>query len=314
MHVLDEATCYWELLVPRDGLQISRLSCMEPHEPLQQGPVCAVVWRAQTIGIAFQEMSALRFAQFVDVAPDFATLQLVKFALKPSMFIVPGSELRCTDFVKALQRPELLHVPETNENASLESADDTTDEYPVVACKSRDFTSEASQKRLSLMHGLISNMFGLQITEREALLYFEHILPREQVYALRAIGGLLAYLQKNESAATMAGSITEMKRYEIETQLHLYPETFVALNIFEDARHPSTHGMDSTSCICLYAYFDRMRVAFRGARERRVLSLWPNESHEEQTWRTASSILVLKVRAMNSTTCEYHTLTSDCVW
>ena len=117
-------------------------------------------------------------------------------------------------------------------------------EYPVVTLRARDFTVEAARKRLSLMHGLISELAGCELTEREALLYIEHIVPREQTHALRAMGGLLAYLQKNDVTVGSV-SLTELKRYEVERQLYLSPEAFLALNIFEDARHPSAHGMRS---------------------------------------------------------------------
>ena len=42
--------------------------------------------------------------------------------------------------------------------------------------------------------------------------------------------------------ATSSVSLTELKRYEVDNQLYLSPEAFLALNIFEDARHPSAHG------------------------------------------------------------------------
>ena len=60
-------------------------------------PVLALVWRAQTLGIAFIEGSVMRFAEVSDTAPDFRVLQSLKYVLKPSAFVVPaGSDVAAT--------------------------------------------------------------------------------------------------------------------------------------------------------------------------------------------------------------------------
>ncbi|KAL1518771.1 hypothetical protein AB1Y20_003055 [Prymnesium parvum] len=208
------------------------------------GPVCAVVWRAQALGFAFIDESTVRFAQVADVPPTFPLLQSLKYAIKPRLFVVSSAEMNCAELLRALQRSEFLDTPLPDEapTGPPDIGRDACDEYPIAACKSRDFTVDAARKRLSLMNGLLSEMAHRELTEREALLYVEHIVPREKVQALQAIGGLLAYLQKTDSAGVTTTALKDLQRYDVDNQLYVAPETFLSLNIFEDARHPSAHG------------------------------------------------------------------------
>eukprot|EP00965_Chrysotila_dentata_P219093 6190932-Pleurochrysis_carterae.AAC.2 len=77
-------------------------------------------------------------------------------------------------------------------------------------------------------------------TEREILLHLEHILPREDVASLCAVGGLLAHLQQN-TAAPLA--VSKLERHRLERVMRVSPETMLALNIFEDRQGHGARGI-----------------------------------------------------------------------
>ena len=68
----------------------------------------------------------------------------------------------------------------------------------MVRCKNRDFSADAAAKRLSLLRTL-AELPDCEMTERDVLLYLEHVVPREHEQARRAICGLLSYLQRSEA-------------------------------------------------------------------------------------------------------------------
>lgn len=206
--------------------------------------VLSVVWKAQTLGIAFVEDTVLRFCEVADPAPDFVLLQSCKHTLKPDIIVAPASSDH--SWMVALSSSPLLQpggaAAANDEEEEAEPAEPLAmaDGPTVVRAKSRDFNGDAAYKRLSLLRSLSESASGRELSEREALLNLEHILPREQEQARRAVGGLLAYLAREEVGGPL--NITELKRYSLAQQLYMAPETFLSLNIFADDRHPSAHG------------------------------------------------------------------------
>lgn len=205
----------------------------------------SVVWKGQVLGLAFMESTILYFAEVADTLPDFRQLQTIKYTLVPKMIVAPASSDQY--WLSSLRTSEFLHTGQLPLEESNEAGLPTDeDKYEVTVGKARDFTVEAALKRLSLNHSLV-NLPRPELTEREILLHLQHIIPAEQTQALRAIGGLLAYLQKCEPACS--ARVTEIRRYMVSEQLFLAPEAFLSLNIFEDVRHPSAHGQHTPSSI-----------------------------------------------------------------
>jgi hypothetical protein len=63
-----------------------------PHDPDEDDApsvVVAMVWKAQTLGLAFVQGAELRFCEVADAAPEFRMLQLAKHALRPDVIVAP---------------------------------------------------------------------------------------------------------------------------------------------------------------------------------------------------------------------------------
>ena len=109
----------------------------------------------------------------------------------------------------------------------------------VTLCKNREFSAESAIQRLSLLRNL-SDLPGRELSDRERQMYLEHILPPDQEQASRAVGGLLAYLQRTDVGSSM--NIARLERCRLDKHFFLSPETFLSLGIFADRLHPSAHG------------------------------------------------------------------------
>ena len=110
-----------------------------------------------------------------------------------------------------------------------------------VACAAGDFSAETAAKRLALLRTL-TDLPDVEMSEREVLLYLEHLAPREQEHARRAIAGLLSYHQRTGEETGERLVVSALHRFSLESQLFMAPECFLSLGIFADDLHPSAHG------------------------------------------------------------------------
>jgi hypothetical protein len=83
----------------------------------------------------------------------------------------------------------------------------------VTLCKNREFSAESAIQRLSLLRNL-SDLPSCELSDRERQMYLEHILPPDQEQACRAVGGLLAYLQRTDVGSSM--SIGKLERCRLD--------------------------------------------------------------------------------------------------
>ena len=251
----------------------------------------AAVWKGQTLGIAWMEATALRFCQVADADPDFRMLQMIKYQLNPATIVVPSSSDPA--WVEMLPKPALLmsshhgadeaaaapHAAiaagdHSDPRAAADREDDAddfgdqaggrTDEDSsapaIVFLKNRDFNAENAARRLSLLRTL-EDLPPYELTERDVLLYLEHVVPREQEMARRAVSGLLAYQQHH--LADQLGApppVSVLRRFALAEQVYMAPETFLSLGIFSDERHPSAHvGGRAKEGFSLFALFNKTR-------------------------------------------------------
>lgn len=146
--------------------------------------VLAACWRSQTLGVAFlEDDGTLRWLSVADASPDFRVLQAVKYTTSPGTILAPASS--DPDWMDALGASAMGGAsgpepgPDQDGTASVEA------EYHVVVTKARDFTADAAYKRLALCHNLVG-LPDRELTEKELLVYLEHLIPREQQVALLA--------------------------------------------------------------------------------------------------------------------------------
>ena len=239
--------------------------------------VIAAVWKSSTLGLAFMEGTTLRFCQVPDGAPEFRQLQAVKYQCKPNVFVIPStSDASWTKALKTsvLQGGAGCEVEEEDDDGEREGDDDMmgldagddlganksmADGAPeVVVLKNRDFSPQNAARRLSLLRTL-ADLPSAELKEQEMLLYLEHMLPREQDHACRAIAGLLAYLQRSGDATCAPPTVTCLRRYSLESQLYMAPECFLSLGVFADDSHPSAHGGRAKEGFSIWSLFCRTR-------------------------------------------------------
>ena len=192
----------------------------EPDDDERQTElVVAMVWTRQVLGLAFMQNTVLRFCEVADPAPDFRMLQAVKYALAPDVIIAPSSAdpaWASALGVSSLLPPNAAREEEEEDGCGGDGSRDASGGgggsggdggggpsgdgggIRVVRCKNRDFSADAAAKRLSLLRTL-AELPDCEMTERDVLLYLEHVVPREHEQARRAICGLLSYLQRSEA-------------------------------------------------------------------------------------------------------------------
>ena len=224
----------------------------EEEQILCQTSVLALVWRKEVLGAAWIEESSsvMRFCEAPDVGPDFRVLQNLKFTLNPTLIVTPTTS--DPDFLEKLGSACTGSKRAAGHDAAGGAAGaDDEDEDPektldpdgfmVTLCKNKDFSAEAAVKRLSLIRHL-SDVPGRDLSERERQLHLEHILPPDSKEACRAVGGLLAHLQRSDAGGSSAITHCRLERCRLEQYVFVSPETMVSLGIFEERRHPSAHG------------------------------------------------------------------------
>ena len=253
----------------------------------------SAVWKGGTLGLAFMDGTTLRFCQVSDTAPEFRMLQACKYQLKPETIVVPSTS--DASWFKMLSTPCLLvagvGVGEDDENDAMglapardSSADagggvlDGGDNFGfqdggfggeedgggsdgprIVTQRNRDFGPAAAARRLSLLRTL-TDLPDVEMSEREVLIYLEHVVPQEQEHARRAIAGLLAYLTRTGEDISGANlAVTALRRFSLESQLYMSPECFLSLGVFADDAHPSAHGGRAKEGFSLWSLFNRAK-------------------------------------------------------
>jgi hypothetical protein len=192
----------------------------EPREEdatvLSQTGVLALVWRKEVLGAAWVENSSsvLKFCEAADAGPDFRVMQSLKFSLDPTLIVTPStSDPAYLDALSSACGKVAMVGDEADELGDDEPKDDPNG-FMVTLCKNKDFSTESATKRLSLLRNL-SDMPGHDLSDRERQLHLDHILPPDQEQACRAVGGLLAYLQRTDAAGSTT-SITRLERCRLD--------------------------------------------------------------------------------------------------
>ena len=210
--------------------------------PLTQTSVLALVWskdrNKEMLGAAWVESSSsvLRFCEAVDTSPEFRSMQSLKFSLNPSLIVTPSTsdQAYLERLASACSSVGAGRAHEANDEQD-ELAPRDPNGFMVTLCKGKDFSADMATKRLSLLRNL-GDIPDRELTERERQLHLEHILPPDHTLARRAVGGLLAHLQRADASASM--TITRLERYRIDKLLFMSPDTFVSLGSTCQATHP----------------------------------------------------------------------------
>ena len=188
-------------------------TCEATEGTLSQTAVLSLVWRKDVLGAAWVESSSsvLKFCQVADPAPDFRVMQSLKYNLDPTLIVTPStSDPDYLDKLGGTCHPVAAAAAEA-EDAEEGAAD--LDGFMVTLCKNREFSAESAIQRLSLLRNLV-DLPSCELSDRERQMHLEHILPPDQEQACRAVGGLLAYLQRTDVSSSMSISKLELCRLD----------------------------------------------------------------------------------------------------
>jgi len=182
---------------------------------LSQTGVLALVWRKDVLGAAWVESSSsvLKFCQVADPGPDFRVMQALKFSLDPTLIVTPStSDPDYLDRLGGACHP-VAAAAEAEDAEEGAAEPDEANGFMVTLCKNREFSAESAIQRLSLLRNL-SDLPSCELSDRERQMYLEHVLPPDQEQACRAVGGLLAYLQRTDVGSSM--SIGKLERCRLD--------------------------------------------------------------------------------------------------
>ena len=192
-------------------------TCEATEGTLSQTAVLSLVWRKDVLGAAWVESSSsvLKFCQVADPAPDFRVMQSLKYSLDPTLIVTPStSDPDYLDKLGGTCHPVAAAAAAEAEDAEEGAADpDEANGFMVTLCKNREFSAESAIQRLSLLRNLV-DLPSCELSDRERQMHLEHILPPDQEQACRAVGGLLAYLQRTDVSSSM--SISKLERCRLD--------------------------------------------------------------------------------------------------
>ena len=251
---------------------------LDDHDPTL---LVSMVYSKGVLGLAFVEDTTLRFCQVADRGPEFRILQSFKYTERVSTIVCPLSSDQAwlsTLGTSSLHLPgaprgasevddsiDLLEVDDTNADGLDAAGGDAAGRGAgprVIMRRNRDFAAETAPKRLALLRSL-TDLPDATMSETDCLIYLEHLVPREQEQANRAIAGLLAFVcslgADGSGGPHVPPTIKAIKRFSLSAQLYLSPETFLSLGIFADDRHPSAHGGRSKEGFSVWTLMNRTK-------------------------------------------------------
>ncbi|XP_025111606.1 LOW QUALITY PROTEIN: mutS protein homolog 5-like [Pomacea canaliculata] len=214
----------------------------------------SLVWHGYKLGVAYYEVDCPK-VNFMPDCPEKEDLELLQQVLKqvqPSCVILSSK-----------QDERLLKVLKKTVSEGGDLDDDA--ENILHFLPNGDFGLEVSKRRiLSLtLPGLHSHS-----TETERALYFSSIMPADNVCVVRAIGGLLKYLNQARVGVELEDTnvrvpILGFCMFTVEDQIIMDNITYSALQIFHKEAHPSVYKVGTTnSCkegLSLFGILNRCR-------------------------------------------------------
>ncbi|XP_025941490.1 mutS protein homolog 5 [Apteryx rowi] len=156
-----------------------------------------------------------------------------------------------------------------------DTADDKDTRKPeIVLFPNIDFDLEVSKQRI------LSRQFPFipsHMTTTEKILYLSSIIPFESPLMIRALGGLLKFLDRRRvgvelEESTVAVPILAFKKFVLSDIVNMDQDTYCVLQIFKSDIHPSVYKLSSglKEGFSLYGILNRCRCKWG----EKLLKLW----------------------------------------
>ncbi|XP_070196128.1 mutS protein homolog 5-like isoform X2 [Littorina saxatilis] len=208
----------------------------------QRDVLLSLVWHGGKLGVAYYDLDTPQVCFMPDQPElgDFVLLQQILKEIEPSAIILSSKQdERLLKILK--QTPE--------ESEAVDSASEQDGENKLVFLPSTDFALEASKRRiLSLSVPALPS----HSTETERVLYFNSVLPMDSFCVIKAIGGLLKYLDQARVGVELEESsvrvpVLGFRTFTVEDQMIIDDSTYSALQIFHKEAHPSVYKVGTSS-------------------------------------------------------------------
>ncbi|CAH1773170.1 unnamed protein product [Owenia fusiformis] len=194
----------------------------------------SVVWQGGKVGIAYYDIDTTCFYMMMDTVEtmDFHIISKVFEQVKPMCIVTTAKQ------------DEGLLAKLKSLGGKGPEIDDFVQLLPTL-----DFSLEVSKRRiLSMNLPSIPNHF----TESERTLHMSSLVPFDNICMVRAVGGLLKFLDKKRVGIELESTETRvpilaMRTFSLECLMIVDDASYSALQIFQQRNHPSGYKSGASS-------------------------------------------------------------------
>ncbi|XP_071799824.1 mutS protein homolog 5-like isoform X1 [Asterias amurensis] len=240
----------------------------------------SVLWQGGQLGAAYYDGETAEIYMMRD-SPEPETFTLIKQVMhQVQPKFVTCSSKSDERFLKALKdilngtSPALSGHPEMNPSITGDREGD------LQFLPSIDYTLEVCKRRILAMNlPSVPDHF----TEAERTIFFSSLVPFDSICMVRALGGLLKYLERRRVGVELEASgirvpILSLKMFSLDSIMSIDDNTYMALQIFQKERHPSAYksgGSGAKEGLSLFGILNKTKSVI-GSKQMRVWFMRPS--------------------------------------
>ncbi|XP_070564390.1 mutS protein homolog 5-like isoform X2 [Ptychodera flava] len=240
--------------------------CQAESHTVENQVFLSVIWGGGKVGLAYYETDTCQVYMMMDIAEsdDFQVTRSVIQQVMPACIITSSK-----------QDEKLMRALSDQVTILQEAVDHVNNPTELQIIPSVDFSVEVSKRRI-----LNLNLASIpqHYTEDQRLIYMSSLVPFELVNMVRAVGGLLKYLDKNRIGVQLEDSnikvpIIDLKVFSLNNMVMVDYNTFTALQIFQKELHPSIYKFGNSGTkegLSLYGIMNQTKSELG----KRMLRMW----------------------------------------
>ncbi|XP_051648512.1 mutS protein homolog 5 [Manacus candei] len=235
-----------------------------PEQEDQEGSEThmSVLWYAGQLAITYYDTEdcSVYFMPEIPDNEDLKLLQKVTGELNPQCIVTSAKQDQ--------------NIAKFLTNLTATAGDKDIGKPEIVLFPNVDFGLEVSKQRI------LSRQFPFipsHMTETEKILYLSSIIPFESPLMIRALGGLLKFLDRRRVGVELEDSsiavpILAFKKFVLSDTVNMDQDTYCVLQIFKSDIHPSVYKLSSglKEGFSLYGILNRCRCKWG----EKLLRLW----------------------------------------
>nr|XP_042899019.1 mutS protein homolog 5 isoform X8 [Parasteatoda tepidariorum] len=256
--------------------QSDNQSQSEIEEDATSFVILSVIYQGNKLGAAYYNLDRCHLylmTDHIDTPPSFSLLKLLLRQTEPS-HIVTSQQMD----------ENMLHVLREINNfgsATTESTNSAGDRNKLHLLPNIDFALEASKHRLQTLQ-LLNAPKNMNDFERK--IHLSSLIDFTSSCMVKAAGGLLKFLDKNTfglSLENSSSSVSGISALSLKNILNIDDNSYRALQIFQEERHPSVYKstVGNKEGLSLYGICNRCKSAI-GKKELKRWFLMPTNNPE----------------------------------